>query len=84
MDTEFIQKDRRKKDRRVRDAPYHGPERRSGKDRRMLDNRLKQLIEEKEKNQAIVEKIKSQSGAGTVIRRRDNGNKRVGGERESE
>ncbi|MBU0993543.1 MAG: hypothetical protein KJ737_13690 [Proteobacteria bacterium] len=78
MDIKVIRKNRRKKDRRKKKGPYNGPERRSGKDRRKLDEKLHLLIEENEKKQAIQDRIKSQSGAGSIIRRRKNGqNERV-------
>lgn len=72
MTTEIVRKSRSKKDRRQSKEPYHGPERRSGKDRRKLDKRLKQLIDENEKKQAVTKRIKFQSGKGNVIRRRKN------------
>lgn len=72
MDIKIIRKNRRKKDRRKTNGSYHGPERRSGNDRRNLEERLQELIEENKKNQSIQERIKSRSGNGNVIRRRKN------------
>ena len=80
MNIKIIRKNRRKQDRRQKmDPNYHGPERRSGKDRRKLDEKLQRLLEENAKKQSVTDKISSRSGTGNIIRRRKNkGDERIG------
>ena len=79
MNIKIIRKNRRKQDRRQHtDTNYPGPERRSGKDRRKLDEKLQRLLEENEKKQSVADRLNSRSGTGNIIRRRKNkGDERI-------
>ena len=71
MEVHKIHKNRRSgKERRQNKAPYTGPERRSGKDRRKLDKRLKEMIKQNEKEREAKQRIIDKSGSDRVIRRR--------------
>ncbi len=71
MKVHKIHKNRRSsQDRRQSNVPYNGPERRSGKDRRKLEKRLKEMIAQDEKEKAAKKQIIKKSGNGKVIRRR--------------
>ena len=59
------------KDRRQSVLFYEGPERRSGKERRKnIEELLKFLIEQNEKEKVAKKQKKSVSGTGNIIRRR--------------
>lgn len=74
MDISVIHRNRRAggKDRRQNTEEYQGPERRSGKDRRKLNNRLNELIAQDKKEKSLKVKQFSPGGRGNVIRRRRN------------
>ncbi len=74
MDVSVIRKNRRsgEKDRRQNKGDYNGPERRRGEDRRELDKRLHDMIEQEKKEKAAKKKPPSPSGNGSIIRRRKN------------
>ena len=71
MPVEIIYKNRRKGgDRRQTLTPDHVPERRSGLDRRKLDEKLKQLIESDLKDQGKEKQAPAPSASGSVILRK--------------
>lgn len=73
MDVTVIRKNRRAgKDRRQNKGGYTGPERRSGEDRRELDDRLHEMIEKEQKEKESKNRSHSPSGNGRIIRRRKN------------
>ena len=73
MPIEIIYKNRRKgTDRRKTISIDHIPERRSGLDRRKLDQKLKQLIQDNNKDPNKEKQRPLPSGSGTVILRKKN------------
>lgn len=78
MPVEIIYKNRRKGgDRRRTITPDHVPERRSGLDRRKLDEKLKQMIESDLKDQPKEQQPPAPAASGSVIlRKKDEGDKK--------
>jgi hypothetical protein len=71
MPVEIIYKNRRQgTDRRKSLSTDHVPEKRSGLDRRKLDEKLKQLIQNNIKDQNKEKQRPTPSGSGTVILRK--------------
>jgi len=74
MPVEIIYKNRRQKTDRRKSLPTgHTPERRSGLERRKLDEKLKQLIEIDLKDQSKEKQTPKLSSSGTVILRKKGG-----------
>ena len=71
MPVKIIYKNKRHStDRREGTHAYHGTERRSGMDRRKLDEKLKQMIESNMKEQEKEKQTPIQQISGKVIRRK--------------
>ena len=71
MPVKIIYKNKRSdQDRRKGFSTYNGPERRSGEDRRRLEEKLKQMIEDKVKDQNKEKQKTTHLGSGNVIIRR--------------
>ena len=72
MEVQRINKSRRSgQDRRLKAAVIAGSERRSGIERRNLDEKLRHMVQQSQKEKVVQEQPRIRSGNGNVIRRRN-------------